>query len=50
LELDLDVYVELLQPLLGVLEEQTNVTEEENNNLNVLVQRKSKLDFDCEKI
>ncbi len=33
LELDLDVYVELLQPVLVVLEEQINPTEEENSDL-----------------
>jgi hypothetical protein len=36
-ELDLHVYVELLQPLLDVLEEQTNPMEEENSDLDVLV-------------
>ncbi len=42
------MYVELLQPLLDVLEEQTNLVEEENSDPNVLVQKKSKLDFNCE--
>jgi hypothetical protein len=37
LKLDLDVSFELLEPLLGVLEEQTNHVEEENSNLDVLV-------------
>jgi hypothetical protein len=48
LEPDLDVYLELLQLLLDVLEEQTNPVEEENNNPNVLVQKKSRLDLDYE--
>jgi hypothetical protein len=48
LELDWDVYLELLQSLLDVLEEQTGATEEENNDLDVLVKKKFKLDFDCE--
>jgi hypothetical protein len=37
LELDLDVYVELLQPLLDVLKEQTNLAKEENSDPNALV-------------
>lgn len=45
---NLDVYLELLQLLLDVLEEQTNLVEEENNNSDVLVQKKSRLDLDYE--
>jgi hypothetical protein len=48
LEPNLDVYVELLQPLLDVLEEQTNPAEEENSDLDVLMQKKANLNFDCE--
>jgi hypothetical protein len=35
LELDRDVYLELLQLLLDVLEEQTNAAEEENSDSDV---------------
>jgi hypothetical protein len=48
LELDRDIYLELLQPLLDVIQEQTNVVEEENNDLDVPVQKKFRLNFDCE--
>jgi hypothetical protein len=48
LEPNLDVYVELLQPLLDVMEEQTNLAEEENSDPNALVQKKARLDLDCE--
>jgi len=36
-ELDLDVYVELLQPLLDFLEKQTNLVKEENSDPSALV-------------
>ncbi len=48
LELDQDVYLELLQPLLDVLEEQTNAAKEENSDLDALVQKKPRFNFDCE--
>jgi hypothetical protein len=48
LELDLDVYVKLLQLLLDVLEEQTNPTEKANSDPNVLVQKKFRFDLNCE--
>jgi hypothetical protein len=41
-----DVYLELLQPLLDVIKEQTNVAEEENSELHVLVSKKFKFDID----
>jgi len=50
LELDLDVYVELLQPFLDVLEKQTGLVEEENSDSNATMQNKSKLGLDCESI
>lgn len=41
LELDYDVYLELLRTLLDVVEE-------ENNDLDALVHKKFRIDFDCE--
>jgi hypothetical protein len=46
-ELDQDVYLELLQPLLDVIEEQTNAMEEEKNDPNALVQKKYRFNLDC---
>jgi hypothetical protein len=46
--LDEDVYLELLQLLLDVFKEQTDDAEEANNDPDVLVKMKSRLDFDCE--
>ncbi len=48
LKLDEDVYLELLQLLLDVFKEQTDDAEEANNDPDVLVKMKSRLDFDCE--
>jgi hypothetical protein len=48
LEPDQDVYLEVLQPLLDVLEVQINVAEEENNDQDVHVQNISKFNIDCE--
>lgn len=48
LELDLDVYLELLQPLLDEFEEQTNPMEEENSDPDVPMQKKSRFNLDCE--
>jgi hypothetical protein len=47
-EWDLGVYPELLQPLLDVLGEQTNPTNEENSDPNAHVQKKFRFDLDCE--
>ncbi len=44
-ELDRDVYLKLLQSLLNVFEEQIDATKEDNNDLDVLVKKKFKLDF-----
>jgi hypothetical protein len=46
-ELDQDVYLELLQSLLDVIEEQTNAMEEEKNDPNALVQKKYRFNLDC---
>jgi hypothetical protein len=43
-----DVYLKLLQLLLDVIEEQTDVAKEENNDSDTLAQKKSKFGIDCE--
>jgi hypothetical protein len=47
-EPNFDVYLELLQPLLDICEEQTNPAKEENSDPDEPMQKKSKFTFDCE--
>lgn len=50
IELDHDVYIAVLCLLMEIVEDDVDMEDEGNNNPNVLMQNKFKVDFDYEEV